>query len=626
MAWDATVVLRVSGTIGDVRPLSVRRSTGHLRGHAEAGSKSLRVVAVSKRVGRRRRRWFIGAAIIVLLAAWVSILVAKSWSAYHHDQQGLAALQAVRTELGPDDLTSTASVARLEGARAQFDEASSDLSSPLFGPVTVVPVVGRQLRSVRALSAAAGTVSAVGSSFISQVHGVLHQPHGAGPERVASLRELAAVSQSAERRLAGVDTGPSQALVSPLASKHDEFVGQLDEARSRLSNAAAVSAAVAGILQGPQTYVVLAANNAEMRAGSGTFLDVGAATTAAGTVHLGSFEPSGDHPLAPGAVEVTGDLQRNWGWLHPSLDMRNLGLTPQFDVTAPLAARMWTALTGQPVDGVLAIDVAGLRMLLEATGPVVADGQTVGADDVEPYLLHDQYAGLTDDSADANDRQDRLGALAHAVLDQLQGQSIDLTSLAKAMSGVVGGRHLMIWSSQPAVQAAWVASGASGSLTPRSVSVALINLGGNKLDQFVPVRVSVTTAPSGPNTAVTMTARIADATPPGESQFVAGPFPGVPVGYGGYRGLVAVNLPGQASDISLTGAGPLAVKSAEGPTWLVAAPITVAEGGTSTVVTRFVMPGRRGSMTIVPSARIPPERWTFEGGSSDDSAPTTVSW
>ena len=109
---------------------------------------------------------------------------------------------------------------------------------------------------------------------------------------------------------------------------------------------------------------------------------------------------------------MTGDLQRNWGWLSPSLDMRNLGTTPRFDVTAPLAARMWTALTGQPINGVIAIDVVGVRQLLEATGPVDVNGQEVSADNVGQYLLHDQYESLTDNAADAGDREDALGSLA----------------------------------------------------------------------------------------------------------------------------------------------------------------------------------------------------------------------
>jgi hypothetical protein len=581
---------------------------------------------VSKGGGRRRRGWLIASGIVLVLLVWAGVLAVKTWSAYRHDQKGLASLQQVRANLNPDELTTSGTVQALDEAQLEFDAAQSDLSSPLFDPVTVIPVVGRQLRSVRALSSAAGSVSAVGSSFLSQVHSVLDQPHNAGPERVTSLRHLGALSLSAEQQLSRIDTGPSQALVSPLAGKHNEFVTQLDDARLRLTKAAGVSAAVATILQGPQSYVVLASNEAEMRAGSGTFLEVGTAATADGSVKLGDLGPSGDHSLSVGAVPVAGDLQRNWGWLHPSLDMRNLGLTPQFDVTAPLAARMWTASTGEQVDGVLALDVAGLRQLLEATGPVEANGRTVSADDVEQYLLHDQYVGLTETSPNSSDREAALGALAGAVLRQLQGQTTDLKSLANATSSAVAGRHLMIWSKNPAAEAAWVASGVSGSLTAQSVDVSLINLSGNKLDQYVPIRVVVSTKRAGSRTAVTLTTRLTNMTPPGEPQFVAGPFLGSPVSYGEYIGLVATNLPATATRISVTGAGPLAAKGAEGPTWLAAVPVTLLQGVSSTVVIHFLMPGSHGSMTLVPSARIPPEQWTANGKTFDDSAPATITW
>ena len=584
------------------------------------------MVAVSERVGRRRRTWLIVGGIALVLLVWFALLAARTWSAYRHDQRGLASLEQVKADLTPGQLTSAGSVHLLDTARAEFDAAQSDLSSPLFTPITIVPVIGRQVRSVRSLSTAAGTVSAVGSTFITQVHAVLDEPHTAGPDRVTSLRQLSAIAASAQRRLAAIDTGPSQALVGPLAKKHDEFVTQLGDARLRLTKAAGVSAAVATILQGPQTYVVLASNNAEMRSGSGAFLDVGAATTSGGSVALGDLSPSGERALPVGAVPVAGDFARNWGWLNPTLDMRNLGWTPQFDVTAPYAAAMWTKLTGQPVDGVLSLDVAGLRQLLQATGPVQADGQTVSADNVEQFLLHDQYNGLTDDATGDGSRQDALGSLTGAVLRQLQGQSLDIKALSSAVSSAVAGRHLMVWSRNRVDQAAWVVSGVSGGLTPRSVDVSVINLGGNKLDQYLPVHVAVTTAPAGADTRVTLTARLDNSTPGGQSQFIAGPSPGEPVSYGGYRGLIAANLPARASHLSMTGAGPLAVKGAEGPTWVLAAPVTIPQGTTSTVVIRFQMPGHHGSMTLEPSARIPAEQWTSNGTSFDDGVPATISW
>lgn len=574
----------------------------------------------------RRRRWLIAAAVVIVVLVWGLFLGLRTLSAYRHDKNGLASLEQAKADLTPGDVTSSTVVGLLAQAHAQFIQARSDLSSPAFAPITIVPVIGRQFSAVKALSTAAGTVSQVGSTFLSRVHGLLNAPHGAGPQRIASLRQLGALSLTAENQLARVNTGPSQALVSPLASKRNEFVTQLDDARLKLTKTAGVSAAVASILQGPQTYLILAANNAEMRAGSGAFLDAGVASTSDGSVSVSDLGPSGARTLPVGAVDPSGNFAANWGWLEPGVDLRNLGLTPEFDVTAPMAARMWTTLTGEPVDGVMAVDVTAVQDMLEATGPVEVDGQLVSAANAQQFLLHDQYEGLTDADAGADERQDALGTLTSAVLHQLQSQSVDLHTLATAMTGAVAGRHLLLWSSNSVDQAAWEVSGVSGSLTPDSLDVSLINRGGNKLDQYVPVHVQVATAPSGSDTAVTMTVHVVNATPPGQSQFIAGPFPGVPVTYGGYFGLVAVNLPAAARDVSLTGAGPLAVKGGEGPTWVLAAPVSIPAGVTTTVVVRFQMPGSHGSMTVIPSARIPAEQWTAGGTTFSDTASTSISW
>ena len=52
---------------------------------------------------------------------------------------------------------------------------------------------------------------------------------------------------------------------------------------------------------------------------------------------------------------------------------------------------MWKALTGQQVDGVLALDPVTLQALIAAEGPVTVDGVELNADNVVRYILHDQY-------------------------------------------------------------------------------------------------------------------------------------------------------------------------------------------------------------------------------------------
>jgi hypothetical protein len=240
--------------------------------------------------------------------------------------------------------------------------------------------------------------------------------------------------------------------------------------------------------------------------------------------------------------------------------------------------------------------------------------------------MHDQYEGESDDSAGNAARSDALGVIADAVLGQLQGQSTDLRTLASAVAGAVAGRHLMVWSSDPVTQAAWVSSGVSGTISPDSLAVAVVNRGGNKLDQYLSVSVGLTTRPSGANTEVTMTSTLVNRTPPGQSQFIAGPYPGLPLGYGIYSGIVAVNLPAIARSVSMTGGQGLIALGAEGPTWLAASLVVVDQGTTKAVVVRFRMPGPHGSMTLVPSARIPAEQWTYRGVIVDDDRPVTFRW
>ena len=142
------------------------------------------------------------------------------------------------------------------------------------------------------------------------------------------LRRLSALAATTNQGLERIDPGPGKALLGPVASKYNEFVGDLDQAKTTLSNTSQASAAVAGILQGPQQYLVLMANNAEMRAGSGMFLDAGVLSSNNGSLQLGDLVPTADIPLAPGEVAVNAELERNWGFLKPGVDWRNLGLTP----------------------------------------------------------------------------------------------------------------------------------------------------------------------------------------------------------------------------------------------------------------------------------------------------------
>ena len=126
------------------RPLSVAPLSPASPIDSLTGRLKNRVVAVSEKRGRRRRRWLIALAVVAVVGVWALIVGLKTLSAYRHDKTGLAALEQVKADLSPGDLTSAQSSRLLAQAHAEFVSAQSDLSSPLFAPIQVVPVIGRQ--------------------------------------------------------------------------------------------------------------------------------------------------------------------------------------------------------------------------------------------------------------------------------------------------------------------------------------------------------------------------------------------------------------------------------------------------------------------------------------------------
>jgi len=581
---------------------------------------------------RRRRRRRVVWGVVVVVVLWLAASAAVLAVGLLHARSGMADVEQAKSRLSASDVVSRSAAAPLRAAGRQFDSAGGLLHSPVLAPFDIVPVLGRQLRSVQDLAAAAGKVAQIGVTAITRAHEVLHSPHTSGPDRVAALRALAGLATTTDRELARIDTGPGHALLPPLSSKHDTFVRDLADVRTRLQHASGVAATLAGILHGPQTYLLVMANNAEMRAGSGDFLEVGTLTTADGRFHLSDLQPTVAIPVAPGKVTASGDLEARWGWLRPGVDWRNLGFTPQFDVNGPMAARMWEAETGQHVDGVLTVDVEALRQFLEVTGPVtLPDGAVVGADNVVPLLTHDQYAGLTDQQTNQQalaeaGREERLGALAKAALDALQNESLDLRSLSDAMAAATQGRHLLAWSAASSAEAAWQQGGVAGTLTSDSMMAAVINRGGNKLDQYMSVKAGLDLTAHGGRTDGTLTVDVTNHTPPGQSQFIAGPYPGLGTVYGEYVGILAVNVPGYASVPHIDGNPTLDALGAEGPTWVIATPVDVKAGEAQRFVVRFVLPQASGRITVLPSARLTPETWHYRSTTTTDAARFTVSW
>lgn len=574
----------------------------------------------SHRAGPIRYRWVL---LGVMVVVWVGLCALTLLRSATQLQSGVAMTSRVRGEVSAQDLVDNRVGGDLNAAVQHFDRAHRMLSEPWLTPLGVLPYVGRQLHSAQALAAAADTVGRAGSQTVDQAHLLLNAPHATPVERVGVIRRLATTIATLDRQTSHVSLGPGNALLPVLAAKRATFASDLAKLRTGLARGTGATAALTDLLTGPRTYLVLASNNAEMRDGSGMFLEAGTVTANQGTLTFSSFTPTSQLYNPNPTVPLTGDLQRLWAQFQPNQEWRSLALSPQFSPNAALAGQMWQSQMGQKVDGVLSVDIRGLRSILEATGPVSGGGATVDAGNVEQTLLKDQYIGQSS-SSDYGARQDLLGGLAGAVLGAVQQPGVPIGRLVTDLARAGGGRHLLLWSADPGIEADWTAANVNGNVSGDGMLLGLNNTGGNKLDPYEQISAQLTTVRAGSDTRVSVVCSITNRPAAGLSPYVLGD--GTSVAPGTYVGIATLDFPKAAGQARVDRPAVSATGS-DYTSEVIAVPVTLAPGESTTVTWSFLLAGNHGRLSIVPSARIPATGWRATGGRTfTDEGTSTVAW
>ncbi|HUR22877.1 MAG TPA: DUF4012 domain-containing protein [Acidimicrobiales bacterium] len=585
------------------------------------------------RIEGQRRRWRPTrrqlASVLLVLVLWLIGCGITVFKAVADGRDGVAAARTAKGMISAADLVDGRALVPLSRAEDHFEKARRSLDRPHMAPLKVIPLLGRQIRSASALAGAAAEVSVAGRGAVSGAGAALSGPRATGPQRVALLRKLEVAAGGAARALAGVELGPRKGLLGPLAKRRAEIAEDLSAAREATAKARTVTGGLAGLLQGPHRYLVFGANNAEMRAGSGTFLTVGTLSAANGEMSLEGFTPSGLIGLDAGAAPPIEDrdFAARWGFLQPNRNWHNLGVSPRFPASAALGSAMWKARGGAVTDGVVALDPVALKALLGAIGPVPVGPRTVSSQTVVDLLLHDQYVGVGSDAGpEQAARRELLGLVAQATLTGVQRGGTDVAALAGALGGVAAGRHILAWAPDPATQRLWGTAGVDGTLGPRSLALSMINQGANKLDPFLEVSSRLVFHRRRNTTEVELRVDLRNRTPEGQSGYVFGDARASGLRPGDYLGLLSVNLPGAAEMIEVEGAPALAAEGRDGPTVVRAWQVRVDKGAAVSHVVRFELPGRHGRIQVEASARIPGVRWKAGGSSWESGAKREITW
>jgi len=467
-----------------------------------------------------------------------------------------------------------------------------------------VPVLGEPARWVRSATAAVSKLAHVAGSVVGQVEPQLDSAR----DPAARLHLLDTITAEFGRLRAAVDAidlpGPGW-FIPQVDSADRELRRDLARLRRAVDDGAVASHGLHSFLKGPTKYVVLAANNAEMRAG-GMILQAGLLRAAGGKLDAGPFRSTGDIRL-PRAVPVPPEIDRLYGWLDPGREWRNTNSSPNFPVVAPVFVRMANTILRSPADGAVQIDVPALAALLKIIGPVEVSGRRYDASNVERLVMHDLYQRF---GADQERRQHEFSALATATFRALTDRHWDARVLIQTLSRAARGRHLLFWSSEAAQQDMWRRLGVDGSLARDGLMITIQNQGGNKLDWFLRPSMSISTAKKSDGyTRVTVDVHIDDPAPVGEAPYIVGTGSIVPVG--GYRAFVAAYLPGWATNVDLSG-GATIVFGPDGPMRVVGTRIDIARGDTKDIRVAFDAPPG-ASIELLPSGRVPAVPVRFRG-------------
>ncbi|MGH8984179.1 MAG: DUF4012 domain-containing protein, partial [Acidimicrobiia bacterium] len=460
---------------------------------------ALTFVAVHGRVYKERARGPSGVVIVVLLGLGLAAVVASVVTVVAglgardllNDGRSAAHQAIAAARRGKPDVAA----ARFGVAAEAFAEARDKLASPLVTPGLAVPVLGSNLHAARELSAAGLDLARAGQQLTAPVDPEKLRLRG-GTIDIDEVRRITPALEEAAALLSKtvdrVDDLSPAFLVGPVRDAIDEVEEELADTEQdavRGAAAARVAPAVLGA-EGPRRYFLAVQNPAELRATGGFIGSWGILTAVDGTVDLEFIDgvDTLNRGRGPDRV-ITGpeEYLERYGRFEPALTWQNVNMSPDFPVVGEVIAELYPESGGEQIDGVIAVDPAGLAALLQLTGPVRVEGwpEPMTARNVVDVTLRQAYEAFAREPA----RADFLGDVADAVFDVATDGDLGRPGrVANVLGKAAREGHFSLYFSRPQEEAIAELVNADGAV-PRTDGDSLMlvtqNAGANKIDYYL---------------------------------------------------------------------------------------------------------------------------------------------
>ena len=416
-----------------------------------------------KRLSRRQTILAAIGALIVLVVIWFG------WTVVH-----VASLLSTAADDGGriKALVAAGKFDELPGAVDQFRKDAVRASSAVHGVswsfLSHVPILGSDARGVRTAADVARRIGDGPALQLAEVSKDLHAltPHH-GAIDITAVRAVEPTIASAHGAMltacSQIDANNAGGYFEPLRSKYLKLQQEIDAACGGLTSADLAVRVMPQLLgeDGPQNYLLVMQNNAEIRTSGGLPGALALITADHGRLTFGKQVLASTLGVRAAPVLPLSALETQLFGTQPGVDMRDANLTPDFSRAADLWRARWQEVEGGTLDGVIAVDPVTLSYIIGATGPVTVPEvtatvagktatfpqRTFTAANVVDYLEHQVYI----DYPTGDEQQVVFAATTKAVFSRLTGGGASAESLLKALGRAGSERRLAVESfDQPA--------------------------------------------------------------------------------------------------------------------------------------------------------------------------------
>ncbi|MCW2526482.1 MAG: hypothetical protein JWM76_1342 [Pseudonocardiales bacterium] len=445
--------------------------------------------------GRRPRNIILGLTLLGLIAlAWVAVTALLARTELEHVR---AQVPVLRADVESGNLETIGALQKSINSHA--GRAHSLTSGPAWWVASSLPWIGAPARTVRGISAQAANLADTSLPAIVETAQSMNPRTlrtGGSSIDVTALSRAAPQVHEAAASLAQVvlhvQNLPTNTWLGSADSARASLLTTLTGLTDHLSEVDDALQVLPTLLgeQAPKRYFVSLQNSAEARGTGGLPGAFAIVTADHGQIRFEHFASDGELDNVSSGLDFGPEYAGHYGADQPFSQYVDSNESPHFPYAAQIWAAMWTAKTGEKVDGAMALDPTALSYLLQVTGPATLPDQTiVSGANVVALTEKEVYAKFPQDLPVANAaRRQYFLDIAQASEERLLAGTGDARALLKAAARAATERRLLVWSADPAAEAILARHPVGGTVpdTSQPFSLLSVNNGsGGKLDYYL---------------------------------------------------------------------------------------------------------------------------------------------